>query len=418
MYNHVFSVPLKKTIDLYIIIIRALSMRKDSKRGQSANGAAIVIILIAVMIILYILFLPPEDRSALLGENNGAASGGPSGAKSTLLMKTVGRVYPPGENTMEHTIPSFLVFTVTNANELKRSDSLYVKNSAFTDSNAEMIFFFDQKTMSDAKLSFNVKKQSGILKITLNDYNLFEGEITENSPAPIMLPKEYLKSKNQLVFSVSSPGAAFWRVNEYILENALVSAKVTDYTAASSEQHFSISDSEFEKMDSAVLEFLPDCPPREEGLVQVLINSRVVYTSYPDCGIQTRIEVSKEFLKAGDNILVANTNSGSFLMDAPKLTTNLKETTQPVFYFIVSQSLIDAIYSGQAGLVAIMRFADADTLKRGNVDINGFKSFFETQDAVYQLPIDAESIMPGSNSIKIVPQSNAIDVTEIRIDVV
>jgi len=252
----------------------------------------------------------------------------------------------------------------------------------------------------------------------LNDYNLFEGEITENSPAPISLPKEYLKSKNSLSFSVSGPGAAFWRVNEYTLENLLVSAKVTDYTAASSEQHFSISDSEFEKMESAVLEFLPDCPPREQGLLQILLNSRVVYTSYPDCGIQTRIEVAKEFLKAGDNILVANTNSGSFLMDAPKLTTTLKESTQPVFYFTVSQQLMDALYSGQAGLVATMRFADADTLKRGNIEVNGFKTFFETQDAGFQTPIDAQSITIGSNAVKIVPQSNAIDVTEIRIDVV
>jgi hypothetical protein len=394
-------------------------MKGVSRRGQSANHAAIVVIIIAILIILYILFLPPEDRAALLGEDtNGVVPGAPSGAQSTLFAKNVGRVYPAGNNLVEHTLPSFLVFTVTNANELKKMDSLYVKNSAFTDKNAEVIFFFDPKTMADAKLSFNVRAHSGRLKIMLNDYNLFDGEITENSPAPIMLPKEYLLGKNTLTFSASEPGAAFWRVNDYELQNVLVSAKVTDYTAASSEQHFSISSSEYEKLESAVLEFLPDCPPREGGQVQVLINSRVIYNSYPDCGIQTRIEVSRDFLKDGDNILVANTNSGSFLMDAPKVTTTLKESLQPVFYFNVPQQLMDALYSGQRGLAVTLKFADVDKTKRGNIEINGFKMFFETQDSIVQESIDPQSLMIGSNAVKVVPQSDAIDVTELRIDVI
>jgi len=394
-------------------------MGRVSRIGQSANGAAIVIILITVMIIMYMLFLPPEDRAALLGEDsNGVVPGGPSGAQSTLFSKNIGRIYPPGDNMVEHTLPSFLVFTVTNANELKRSDSMYVKNSAFGDDAGELVFFFDQKTMDDAKLSFNVKKHSGRLMIKLNDYDLFNSEITESSPQPIKLPKEYLITKNKLEFTVSEPGAAFWRINEYGLENLLVSAKVTDYSAASSEQHFSISESEYEKLDSAMLEFLPDCPPREEGLVQILINSRVVYTSYPDCGMKTRIEVSRDFLKQGDNILVANTNSGSFLMDMPKITTTLKEAVIPVFYFNAGQQLIDLVYSGRRGLAITMRFADSDSLKRGTVEVNGFKMFFETQDIIYQTLLDPESLMLGSNAVKIIPQSGPIDVAELRVDVI
>lgn len=394
-------------------------MGRVSRIGQSANGAAVVVIIITVLIIMYILFLPPEDRAALLGEeSNGVVPGGAPGAVSTLLSKNIGRVYPLGDNLLEHTMPSFLVFTVTNANELKRTDSLYVKNSAFGDSAGEMVFFFDSHYMDDAKLSFNVKKHDGRLVIKLNDYDLLDSEIAEPSPQPIKLPKEYLTGKNTLTFSVSEPGAAFWRVNEYELENLLVSAKVTDYSAASSEQHFSISEPEFEKLESATLEFLPDCPPREEGLVQILINNRVVYISYPDCGIMTRIEVSKEFLKPGDNTLVANTDSGSFLMDFIKLTTKLKESIIPVSYFSASQQLLDQLYSGRRGLILTVRFADADSLKRGTLEVNGIKAFFETQDIAYQLPLDPGSLMIGSNAVRIVPQSNPIDVAELRVDVI
>jgi len=395
--------------------------RWKSKLAQSATSAAITVILIAVLIVFYILFLSPEDRAALLNEsvNGGGGNGGTgSQVKSILLSTTPGRIYPESGASVEHTMPSFMVFTVTNAGEIKRTSSLYVKNSAFGDKTEEMIFFYDPQTMSDVKLSFNVRKHSGNLIITLNGYKLFEGEVIQQSPAPVALPKEYLKDKNSLVFEVSDAGAAFWRINEYTLESILISAKITDYSGAFSEQHFSIADVEYEKITKAVLEFLPDCPPREEGLVQILINNRPIYTSYPDCGIKTSIEVSKEFLRAGDNSLVATTSTGSFLLDRPKLITYMKESEQPIFYFTVQPALYQALYYGQRALVFGLRFADATNIKRGIVEINGFKSYFETQDIIYQTVIDPEFITQGPNSIKITPQANPLDVVELRVDVV
>jgi len=394
--------------------------RWKSKLAQSASNAGITVILIAVLIIFYILFLSPQDRAELLGEpypGGGGAGVVPQGVKAVLFSQSPGRIYPPSANMVEHTIPSFMVFTVTNANELKRTASLYVKNSAFRDASEEIIFFFDKRTTSDVKLSFNVKKHSGRLIIWLNQYKVFEGEITEASPKPIALPEEYLQSKNRLLFQVSSPGAAFWRVNEYELENILISGKVTDYSGALSEQHFSIPEAEYENLEKAVLEFLPDCPPREEGLVQILINNRVIYTSYPDCGVKTSIEVSKEFLKPGDNVLVATTNTGSFLIDMPKIITFLKEITQPVFYFNIPDELYDGMYFGEAGLVLTLRFTDTTSVKRGTIDINGYKIYFETQDVAYQTFIDPEFLTPGPNSLKITPQE-PLDVTELRVDVI
>lgn len=394
-------------------------IRLKSKLAQSASNAAVTIILIAVLIIFYILFLSPEDRAALLDENPSGSNGGTSSSvKSVLLSKTPGRLYPLGENAVEHTMPSFMVFTVTNAGELKRTSSLYVKNSAFGDKSEELVFFYDSRTMSNVKLSFNVKEYSGRLIIKLNDYKLFEGEITQSSPAPIDLPKEYLKDKNSMVFEVSDSGAAFWRVNSYTLENVLVSAKITDYSGAFSEQHFSIGASEYEKIEQAVFEFLPDCPPEEEGLVQILINNRPIYTSYPDCGIKTSIEVSKEFLRPGDNVLVATTSTGSFLIDLPKITTLLQEAEQPVFYLNIPTNLYDAMYYGQRGLMLSLRFTESTTVKRGTLEINGFKTYFETQDIFYQTSIDPEFVTIGPNSIKITPQADPLDVVELRVDVI
>lgn len=394
-----------------------------SKLGQAATQAGVVVVLIAVLMVLYILFLSPTDRAELLGDDSGTGGGGTgtgSGrVRSVLFSATPGRIYPLSSDVIEHTMPSLTVFTVTNANELKRVQSLYVKNSVFSTTSKEVVFFYNPQTTQDVKLSFNVKKQSGRLIIKLNDYDLFDGELAPGSPTPITLPSDYLKEKNTITFSVSDLGGiAFWRYNEYELENVLVSARVTDYSGAFSERHFSLSESEYANFDKALFEFIPDCPPREAGLVQILINNRVIYTGYPDCGVKSRVEVSQEFLKPGDNALVATTNSGSFLLDLPKLIVVPKLTSQPVFYANVPSQLNDEMYYGQRLLILTLRFADSTTIKRGNVEINGFKNYFETQDIIFQTEIDPEFIIPGQNAIKIMPQGSPVDVAELRVDVI
>lgn len=393
--------------------------RWKSKQAQSGTQAAVTVILIAVLIIGYILFLSPSEREELLGDGRPGPGGTvPPNVKSVLFSATPGRVLPPGANVYEHTMPSFMVYTVTNANELKKTDSVYVKNTAFSDKDEEIIFFFDPMTTADVKLSFNVKKYSGRLIILLNDYKLLEAEIAKASPAPINIPREFLKTKNSLVFKVSSPGAAFWRVNEYELENVLISGQVTDYSGAISEQHFSLGANEYERIERALFEFIPDCAPRDPGTIQILLNTRPVYTSTPDCGIKTAIEVSREFLKPGDNVLVATTNTGSFIIDLPRITTFLEEADQPPFYFSVPSALYDAMYFGQAGVVLTLRFTEATSIKKGIININGFKVYFETQDVVYQTFVDPEFLTIGPNSVKIIPESDPIDVAELRADVV
>jgi hypothetical protein len=80
--------------------------------------------------------------------------------------------------------------------------------------------------------------------------------------------------------------------------------------------------------------------------------------------------------------------------------------------------LINALYSGQRGLSITVRFADASKVKRGLVEINGNPIPFETQNYIFQETIDPGSVLEGPNAVKITPNSDAIDVTELRIDVI
>jgi hypothetical protein len=392
---------------------------KDQKRGQNAGSAAIFVIIITVMVILYLVFLPPEDRANLLGESSsGSGNGGVgSNVKQILFSQSPGQLQPPGSNIVEHTMPAFMVFTTTNTAELKSVSNIYVKNSAFSDSFEEVEFFFDDRTTENVKLSFSVAKRKGNLMVFLNDKKLFEGEIKSPSPAPIEIPRELLTQRNVLRFEVSEVGAAFWSTNEYEIENLLISADVTNYGASISEQHFSISAHEMVNMEKAVFEFLPDCPPGREGFVNILINNQPIYSSLPDCGVHSSIELSKEFLRQGDNVLTASTQAGAFLLDMPKVVTMLKQSEKRVFYFNVPDSLMQYIGSGQNALVLTLRFADAVSMKAGAIDINDARATFQTQDIIYQVMISPNNIFNGPNSISITP-SQPLDVVELRVEVI
>ncbi len=80
--------------------------------------------------------------------------------------------------------------------------------------------------------------------------------------------------------------------------------------------------------------------------------------------------------------------------------------------------MLDALYSGRRGLLMTLRFADSTQVKRGVVEVNGFKTGFETQNYIYQTPVDPGSVLEGSNGIRIVPISGPMDVVELRIELI
>ncbi|MFC1648611.1 hypothetical protein ACFL1B_04090 [Nanoarchaeota archaeon] len=391
------------------------------RKGQgSASGAAILVVVIALMIILYILFLPPEERLELLGEGEPGPyigpDGGPAGMRNVLLTQSVGRIFPPSPNEVDHTMPSFTIFTSTNARELARKSSMSVRAGLFGKSAEVMSFSYDPSTTTSVMLSFNAKKTSGRLVVILNEELIFDSELHSGSPPPITLPKTLLRATNELKFSAPSPGLAFWSANKHDLTNVIVSGEVTDKTGATADQHFSLPEFEYQALDFAELRFLPNCETTSTGRLRINVNNQEVFSGYTDCGVPNKLEVAKEILKEGDNTVRFVSEEGQYLVDMVKVTSRISGQDIPLFYFNVPGVLYDRLFYMDSLLFISIRFADARSMKTGVINLNGFETSFRTQDIVYMTQVDTDFLLPGPNSLMIMPQGQPMDVVELRVE--
>ena len=101
------------------------------KRGQSAGSAAILVAAIAGFILLYILSIPPEDRDGLLGQNNGSAVISGIGENSRiLLLEHPGTLSVNKQDSFEHNINSFNLFSRSNDQIIKSFDNIYVESKS------------------------------------------------------------------------------------------------------------------------------------------------------------------------------------------------------------------------------------------------------------------------------------------------
>jgi len=396
------------------------------RRGEgAANSAAILVALIGVLLVIYILALPPEDRNRLLNgggaecTGQGCAQGGGGSGPVLILAETPGTLQLQASPQVEHKLPSTTVFTVTETAAIKEVAGLYLKNSLFSKEGASVSFEASPRSSGNYLLSFNVDYAGGSLSILLNGEQIYNGVIAEPSPQPIELPYDLLEEgKNEIVFLVGDVGFAFWKKNEYRLRNVLISADVTDFSGSQSEQHFSLGEQEYSQLEHAQLELVPDCDPRKAGRLVIEANKKLLYNGYPDCGVMNRLDISKETLRAGDNAIVFVSDTGSYLLDRIQVVSYLKEQEYPLYYFNLPLEMYEPIDEGANELILTMRFADYRAEKRGEIIINGFVQSFSSKDYVFQAVIDPGIVMPGPNTVQIIPHVNKLDVAELKIELV
>ncbi len=395
-----------------------------SRRGQEFRASTpLVILLVGAILILYILFLPPAQREALLSGTGGGGGGGylppgpgPVGGGVVLMDKYVGTLLAKGPDSVEHAMPSTTVFTATNTEEVKFIDSMTVKKSAFSSQEASLTFRADPRVATNYLLTFNVDQANGPLQILLNSKPIFDRVVTTRSPEPIKLPAEYLRAENTLTFRAGGSGWRFWRANNYGLRNILVSADVTSYQGSFSEQHFTITPDEHQMLERGLLEFVPQCDPRQTGRLTVTVNGKLLYAGFIDCGVLTRQDVARELLTIGDNRVGFTSNKGSYTIDRLKLVSLLKRQEYPVFYFNLPPDMFQQANVFAGRVVLTLRFTDGNSLKRGSVVINGFTDTFQTKNYHYQATLDPNILIPGANSVQIAPQGEALHVAELRVE--
>ncbi|MAE13694.1 hypothetical protein CMO92_03945 [Candidatus Woesearchaeota archaeon] len=317
------------------------------KRAQSAGSSAVLVIVIAALIIIYILFLPPDERDRLLEDSPSPGSGpspGPGGyppttiQNNTLLFVTPGALTHLKYNEREHDLPSFRILTSTNAGILESAESIFVKNSAFEKTSDTLTFSLDPGLSENVQLSFNIKDAEGRLIVYLNGEQIVEDKYSVGSPAPIQLPSALLEEENELFFTVSSPGWAFWLIHQYLLTSIQVTADLTDISRSESTQTFFLSDEEKTYMDEATLFFFPDCTLSEAGPLSISLNGRRIFSAVADCGVRNHIELNPTDLVEGENELEFVSYAGSYLIDQLSVKVDLEDEFNPLYTFYMDRT--------------------------------------------------------------------------------
>ncbi len=374
-------------------------------KAQSAMGAVALLIIILSLIIGYILFIPPKERAELLGENGvPAASTGVAQDGKVLLQSAPGRIDFFEQKEIEHALPSVFIFTATEGTVLDQRPSIDIKHGLFSNNAVSYAFSLaDPSRIESLLLSMSVKKSKGSLRITLNDVEILNSELGVGTSTPLKLPKSILEEENQLRFEVSSPGAAFWRVNRYLLQNVQVIADVKNVEAQSASSTFVVSDVEKNNVKSSVLSILPECDADEAGKLTIRLNEKEIYDSIPDCELPLKIELAAGVFVSGLNTLEFHTAQGSYALSPIKIETALQEIDFPSSFFDVTHAQFLAVQNGTKKVMVRLDFTEAVEKKTGQLIFNGKTNNFDTTGASFTLDV-SEGLIDGGNSVKIKPK--------------
>lgn len=392
-----------------------------SRRGAnpSASGAAILILLIATILVLYILFLPPDERAELLGEENGTYSGDnskttKSGYNKTLLIEKIGHLDHLKFNFREYDLPSFRVFSESEASIIKNINSIYVAHSLGEKKDYNLSFNLDKKMTSNIKLGFTVTEASGRLEVYLNGDELINSELRKGSIDPVVLSDDSLMDENKLTFRVSKSGIAFWRNNRYTLEKVIITGDILDNSHSSSRQYFYISEEEKSNLETVKLKFYPDCKIDMVGPLLIYLNGDEVFSGLADCGIYNSMFLDKNTVLEGKNELEFIATDGAYLIDRVSVRTELEELLQPVYYFDLEEELFekDDDLKDEFNVTMTVKFVNDDE-KRVEYLINGRRRHISTNEITFITKLD-DYVVSETNSLEIVPQSD-IDIASLKI---
>jgi len=389
---------------------------KPRKRGAAdAAAAAALIAIIAGLIVMYILFIPPEEREKILEEAGEEEAEKAAEETNILLSESPKRIFSAEEREFEKAFPSVNIFVGEEGLILKRLDSLHVERALFSSEEANVSFdVSDLKNIKNALLNFYAEKSEGRLLIKLNGNAIFDRELKTGNIEPINIKDRLVDGINVLEFSVSSPGAAFWKTNEYLLTDILVTADVTRKEAQESTLNFVADASEIANLKKIRLRFVPDCKPLEVGALSVSINNYEIYSAVPDCGSAIiPIEFAPERLITGENKLRFATSRGQYLIDNIRLSSELKEIIIPVYYFELKEDDFNDVLKGKANVALYIKFTDDKERKAVDIFVNNHALRIDQTEIEYNQTIN-KLVEKGNNAIRIEPEE-VLDIAKLEV---
>ena len=398
---------------------------KYTKKGQAAAGAAVLLAIIAAIIVTYLILIPPADRQDLLSSSSSSSGGssttkvGMKGVVSQANLMTVapGRVDYLAQKDLEHTLPDITLASKSNSKILAEKASVSATKGIFSEKKSSFsVTFDDLANTENVLLTYTPKIAEGMMTVFLNGQEIYSGNVNIKSPKPLFLAKSALEEQNVVEFAVSSPGLAFWRTNELLLEDVRVIGDVQDVDAQVSKSLFSVSDVEKKGMEKAILKVLLDCLELA-GKMKILLNGNEVYSGIPDCSSpQLTFELSPNLFYDGQNTLLFSIDSGSVILSRPKIQTKLKDVVYPTFYFQLSLEQFQSVKNMKKKVYLITEFVDVVDAKIGEFVVNGKVVPFNTKEGKLAIEITNE-IVQGNNAVTIKPKKT-LEIRELKADLV
>ncbi len=387
------------------------------KRGQKTGGnAATLVGIITLVLIAYVLFLPPEERESLLAEElEDGEEADEEEENRTVIEVTQLKLTYVGEDEFEHNIPNVYLRETTAAHEFTTETPFYVRNGWF-DKKEKVIEFdiADPENTMGVGISFEAPIREGRLMVYINDELVYDYEATKLNIGPIEVKDSLLKEKNEVRLEVSGVGLAFWRTNEYAVEDFKVIGDITDVKAQESLNTFTVTNEEMYNLETSYLRFWPVCDRRTVGRLDILLNNKMVYSSVPDCNSINRQDIYSTDLNAGKNSIVFKTGKGNYRVERILVKTELKPVKTFLEYFEINSSEYYDITHGNKDAELTVEFVDDDERKRAEVNVNGHLTMIDQYDPVYDKKINSWVEKGARNYIEIKPKTN-LNIVELKV---
>ena len=396
-------------------------MSKKAAIGAKGQAAALVGIILLI-IVLYIIFLPPEDRADLLGTDEDGGTTSSSREKIVSLLEASPGILTKDvtEQKADKGLPNIFLVETISSQVLERINPFTISNSLLRNTPKEALFSIDDPEHTDnVFLSFSARKHEGTLLITLNGGQVFSSEIEQYNAVPIKLPKTSLKQDNRLVFEVSRGTLG---ANEYQLENIQIIGDVRDVSRRESQSSFTMLQSELANLESVAFRFVPYCArERDLGKLAIWINDYKIYHSVPVCDDPVRQTFPAQYLAAGSNTVVFESERGSYSIEQIFINLDFKEQRTATYFFELNETTFGQVQNQTRQLFLTLRFVDdKDTDSRFFVNVNGHKrgefsnDDFEADDITFRYDL-GRFAERRNNYVQIIPQETlkivSLDVT-------
>lgn len=384
-------------------------MKKKKRAQEHLEGgkAAGVVGLMIVIIVLYIILLPPAERDELLGdEDNGGISSEGKETNITLLSENPGTISYISQKDADKDVPNVYLYKDTNAQIIEKFNDFYIRNGWFDKIKRNLTFSIDNLENTDnVMLSLMTKKNRGILTIKLNGQVIYEYDLNTLNVDPIELKKNLLTKDNVIEFSVGGVGWRFWSTNEYAFEGVKIIGDITDISRQKSRNVFTLTEAEYQNLDSAEIRFVPYCSyERDIGVLDAFINNRNVYSAVPVCDDPVRQSFSINILNSGENNVVFKSTKGSYSIEQIRLDLDLKETQKLIYYFELNESQYENITREGKNVNLYFTFVDDDEEKKLDLSVNGHLTSIRQDEPNYSKDI-THWVEEGNNYLELRPRT-------------